>query len=192
MLFTKLCKYDGEKVRLLGVRDFQQIAGRAGRKGFDEQGYVVALAPEHVVENIKLEAKAAQRKGKFQRKKPPDWGYVAWDRATFERLTTGEPEPLTSRFEVTHGMLLGVLGRPEGGCGAMKRLVRESLEPKGKQQQHKKRALELLRSLWQAGVVEFRSAADGGGIRPVSARPTCHGWPRNDRCTPPSCPRTAC
>ena len=165
VLFTKLCKYDGEKVRLLGVRDFQQIAGRAGRKGFDEQGYVVALAPEHVVENIKLEAKAAQRKGKFQRKKPPEWGYVHWDKATFERLSTGEPEPLTSRFEVTHGMLLGVLGRPAGGCGAMKRLVRESLEPKGKQQQHKKRALELLRSLWQAGVVEFRSAADGGGIR---------------------------
>jgi superfamily II RNA helicase len=165
VLFTKLCKYDGEKVRLLGVRDFQQIAGRAGRKGFDEQGYVVALAPEHVVENIKLEAKAAQRKGKFQRKKPPDWGYVAWDKAIFQRLSTGEPEPLTSRFEVTHGMLLGVLGRPEGGCSAMKRLVRESLEPKGKQQHHKKRALELLRSLWQAGVVEFRSAADGGGIR---------------------------
>jgi hypothetical protein len=65
---------------------------------------------------------------------------------------------------VTHGMLLGVLGRPEGGCGAMKRLVRESLEPKAKQRQHKKRALELLRSLWQAGVVELRSAADGGGI----------------------------
>jgi superfamily II RNA helicase len=165
VLFTKLCKYDGEKVRLLGVRDFQQIAGRAGRKGFDEQGFVVALAPEHAVENLKLEAKAAQGKRKFVRKKPPEWGYVPWDKATFERLATGEPEPLTSRFEVTHGMLLGVLGRPEGGCGAMKRLVRDSLEPKPKQRQHKQRALELLRSLWQAGVVEFRTAAEGGGIR---------------------------
>jgi superfamily II RNA helicase len=165
VLFTKLCKYDGEKVRLLGVRDFQQIAGRAGRKGFDERGFVVALAPEHVVENQKLEAKAAQGKRKFVRKKPPDWGYVAWDKSTFERLTTGEPEPLTSRFEVTHGMLLGVLGRPVGGCRAMKELVRDSLEPKSRHQQHKKRALELLRSLWQAGVVEFRSAAEGGGIR---------------------------
>ena len=166
VLFTKLCKYDGEKMRLLGVRDFQQIAGRAGRKGFDEQGFVVALAPEHTVQNLKLSAKAsAQGKKKFVRKKPPDWGYVAWDKATFERLTTSEPEPLTSRFEVTHGMLLGVLGRPEGGCGAMKRLVRESLEPLPKQRQHKTRALELLRSLWQAGIVEFRSAAEGGGIR---------------------------
>jgi superfamily II RNA helicase len=166
VLFTKLCKYDGEKVRLLSVRDFQQIAGRAGRKGFDEQGYVVALAPEHAVENLRLEAKAAaQNKRKFVRKKAPDWGYVAWDKAVFERLATGEPEPLTSRFEVTHGMLLGVLGRPEGGCRAMKRLVKESLEPAARQKQHKKRAIELLRSLWQAGIVEFRSAAEGGGVR---------------------------
>ncbi|HEY6729142.1 MAG TPA: DUF3516 domain-containing protein [Polyangiaceae bacterium] len=165
VLFTKLCKYDGEKVRLLSVRDFQQIAGRAGRKGYDDQGFVVALAPEHVVENRKLEVKAAaQGRKKFVRKKPPEWGYVPWDKATFDRLTTGAPEPLTSRFEVTHGMLLGVLGRPEGGCGAMKRLVRESLEPPAKQRQHKKRAIELLRSLWQAGIVEFRSAAEGGGI----------------------------
>ena len=166
VLFTKLCKYDGEKVRLLSVRHFQQIAGRAGRKGFDDRGFVVALAPEHVVENRKLEVKASsQGKKKFVRKKPPEWGYVPWDKSTFDRLTTGEPEPLTSRFEVTHGMLLGVLGRPEGGCQAMKRLVRESLEPPGKQRQHKKRAIELLRSLWQAGIVEFRSAAEGGGIR---------------------------
>ncbi|HEY3494054.1 MAG TPA: DUF3516 domain-containing protein [Polyangiaceae bacterium] len=166
VLFTKLCKYDGEKVRLLGVRDFQQIAGRAGRKGFDERGFVVALAPEHAVENLRLEAKsAAQGRKKFVRKKPPEWGYVAWDRATFERLTTGEPEALTSRFEVSHGMLLAVLGRPEGGCRAMKNLVKDSLEPRAKQRQHGKRAVELLRSLWQAGIVEFRSAADGGGIR---------------------------
>ena len=166
VLFTKLCKYDGEKVRLLSVRDFQQIAGRAGRKGFDERGYVVALAPEHAVENLRLEAKAAtQGRKKFVRKKAPEWGYVPWDRATFERLTGGQPEPLTSRFEVSHGMLLSVLGRPEGGCRAMKNLVRESLEPPPRQRQHKKRAIELLRSLWQAGIVELRSAAEGGGIR---------------------------
>ena len=166
VLFTKLCKYDGEKVRLLSVRDFQQIAGRAGRKGFDERGYVVALAPEHAVENLRLEAKSqAQGKKKFVRKKAPDWGYVAWDKTTFARLVSSEPEPLVSRFEVTHGMLLGVLGRAEGGCGAMKRLVRESLETPAQKRKHRKRAIELLRSLWQAGIVEFRSAADGGGVR---------------------------
>jgi superfamily II RNA helicase len=166
VLFTKLCKYDGEKVRILSVRDFQQIAGRAGRKGFDDAGFVVALAPEHAVENLRLEAKASsQSKKKFVRRKPPDWGYVHWDKSTFERLVSSEPEPLTARFQISHGMLLSVLGRPQGGCHAMKRLVQESLETAPRKRQHKKHALELLRSLWQAGVIEFRSAAEGGGVR---------------------------
>jgi len=166
VLFTKLCKYDGEKVRILSVRDFQQIAGRAGRKGFDEAGYVVALAPEHAVENLRLEAKASAKNGKkFVRKKPPEWGYVHFDKATFEKLESSEPEPLAAQFQISHGMLISVLGRPRGGCHAMKELVKTSLESPAKKRQHKKYALELLRSLWQAGVIEFRPAAEGGGIR---------------------------
>jgi superfamily II RNA helicase len=166
VLFTKLCKYDGEKVRLLSARDFHQISGRAGRKGFDTQGYVVALAPEHAVENLRLEAKASsQGRKKFVRKKPPDWGYVHWDKAVFEKLVSSPPEPLQSRFQVSHGMLLSVLGRPEGGCRAMKQLVKDSLETPQRKRHHKQEALALLRSLWQAGIVEFRSAADGGGVR---------------------------
>ncbi len=163
VLFTKLCKYDGEKVRILSVRDFQQVAGRAGRKGFDDAGFVVALAPEHTVENLRLEAKASKKK--FVRRKPPEWGYVHWDKSTFERLVSSEPEPLTARFQISHGMLLAVLGRPHGGCHAMKDLVKSSLETPTRKRVHKKHALELLRSLWQAGVIEFRSAAEGGGIR---------------------------
>lgn len=166
VLFTKLCKYDGEKVRILTARDFHQIAGRAGRKGFDTQGYVVSLAPEHAVENARLEAKASsQGRKKFVRKKPPEWGYVHWDKAVFEKLVESPPEPLQSRFQVSHGMLLSVLGRPEGGCKAMKQLVRDSLETPQRKRQHKQEALQLLRSLWQAGIVELRSASEGGGIR---------------------------
>jgi hypothetical protein len=90
---------------------------------------------------------------------------VHWDKATFERLVSSEPEPLESRFQVTHAMLLQVLGRPEGGCRAMKDLVKDSLETPPRKRQHKKHALELLRSLYQAGIIEFRSAADGGGVR---------------------------
>ncbi len=166
VLFTKLCKYDGEKVRILTARDFHQIAGRAGRKGFDTQGYVVALAPEHAVENLRLEAKASsQGRKKFVRKKPPEWGYVHWDKAVFVKLVESPPEPLQSRFQVSHGMLLAVLGRPTGGCRAMKQLVKQSLETPQRQRYHKQQALELLRSLWQAGIVEFRPAAEGGGIR---------------------------
>src|SRR5512143_795787 len=51
VLFTQLCKFDGEKTAILAARDFRQIAGRAGRKGFDDRGFVVAQAPEHVIEN---------------------------------------------------------------------------------------------------------------------------------------------
>jgi hypothetical protein len=165
VLFAKLCKYDGDKVRVLSVRDFHQIAGRAGRKGFDDQGYVVALAPEHVVENLKLEAKARTKQRKIVRKKPPEWGYAHWDAATFERLVRSEPEPLVSRFRVSHGMLLQVLGREHDGCRAMKSLIKDSLEPVGAKRRHGKHALVLLRSLWQAGVVDFRPASEGGGIR---------------------------
>ena len=52
VLFTRLCKFDGQKTAVLSARDFHQIAGRAGRKGFDDRGYVVAQAPEHVIENL--------------------------------------------------------------------------------------------------------------------------------------------
>lgn len=167
VLFTKLCKYDGDKVRILSARDFHQIAGRAGRRGFDTRGFVIALAPEHVVENLRLEAKAKSGKSnkkKFVKKKPPEWGYVHWDEQTFNQLVAAEPEPLVSRFEVTQGMLLQVLGRPSGGCRAMKDLVRDCLDTPQQKQKHKQRALEQLRSLWLAGVIDFRAMKDGGGV----------------------------
>src|SRR5204862_2462888 len=88
VLFTKLCKFDGEKTAILSVRDFQQISGRAGRKGFDEKGSVVAQAPEHVIENRRLAAKQAQGK-KVVMQKPPTKGYVHFDKGTFERLVNG-------------------------------------------------------------------------------------------------------
>jgi superfamily II RNA helicase len=168
VLFTKLCKYDGDKVRILSARDFHQIAGRAGRKGFDDRGYVVSLAPEHVVENLRLEAKAQRdpsKKKKIVRKKPPEWGYVHWDKAVFEKLVSSTPEPLVSRFQVSYGMLLSVLSRPEGACNAMKRLVKDSLENPKQKRNHGKHALVLLRALLNAGVVEFRSFDEGGGVR---------------------------
>ena len=117
VLFTQLCKFDGEKTAILGVREFHQIAGRAGRKGFDDRGTVIAQAPAHVIENLRLKQKQAAGK-KVVMHKPPTKGYVPWDKGTFERLVGGTPEPLASRFEVTHGMLLACLqGRPQDGEG---------------------------------------------------------------------------
>jgi superfamily II RNA helicase len=158
VLFTKLCKFDGEKTGILSVRDFQQISGRAGRKGFDDRGTVVALAPEHVIENRKLEAKAAGDPVKLKRivrRKPPERGYVHWDNATFEKLRASLPEPLVSRFQVTHGMLLNVLARPENGCQAMKALLKTCHLRPAERRIQQKHALALFRSLYEAKILEF-------------------------------------
>ncbi len=160
VLFTQLCKFDGEKTVILSVREFHQLAGRAGRKGFDEQGWVVAQAPEHVIENLVLEAKAKGGK-KVVKKKPPEKGYVHFDEGTFKRLQERPPEPLESRFEVTHGMLLALLQRPEeqnsargGGYRKLLEIVALSHERPWNQRQHKRHAAELLRALRRAGLVE--------------------------------------
>jgi superfamily II RNA helicase len=158
VLFTKLCKFDGEKTAILSVRDFQQIAGRAGRKGFDSQGSIVAQAPEHVIENLRLEAKTGNdgaKKKKFVRKKPPEKGYVHWDKATFDRLVTGTPEPLVSRFSVSHGMLINVLSREEdGGCKALARLIKASHERTPQKRALGRTAMQMFTSLRDAGVIE--------------------------------------
>lgn len=165
VLFTKLCKFDGEKTAILSVRDFQQISGRAGRKGFDDRGTVVVQAPEHVIENLKLDAKAdpAKRK-KSVRKKPPEKGYVHWDRTTFDRLTSSLPEPLVSRFSVSHGMLLNVLSRPSGGCGAMKRLIKTCHDTRHQKKQHVRTAFAMFKSLLGAGIL-FETFDDVTGGR---------------------------
>jgi len=159
VVFTKLCKYDGVKTDVLTVRDFKQIAGRAGRKGFDDHGNVVCQAPEHVIENERLKAKAGddpKKLRKMKTKKPPDRGYAHWDEATFDRLVAGDPERLESSFEVTHSMMLSVMDRPDGdGCRRMKQLIRACHDPKRLQFHHGRRAIAMFRSLLDAGVVEI-------------------------------------
>lgn len=154
VLFTKLCKYNGEKTALLSARDFHQIAGRAGRKGFDDVGYVVAQAPEHVIENAKLAAKAAGGGKKFVKRQPPERGYVHWDEAGFTRLIAATPERLQSRFQVSHGMLLNVLSRPGDGCRAMRDLIAGCHDGERAKAAHRRRGFQLFRALWEKGIVE--------------------------------------
>jgi superfamily II RNA helicase len=154
VLFSRLCKYDGEKTAVLSARDFHQIAGRAGRKGFDDQGFVTAQAPEHVIENLRLAEKAKAGK-KVVKRQPPRRNYAPWDRQTFERLTGAAPERLTSRFQVSHGMLMNVLSRPADGCAAMRQLVRDSHEPAEAKRRHARRGWQLFRSLVGRDVVEI-------------------------------------
>jgi superfamily II RNA helicase len=155
VLFTRLCKFDGEKTAILSARDFHQISGRAGRKGFDDLGWVVAQAPEHVIENLQLERKSAEKGKKFVRRKPPERNFVGWERSTFERLITAPPERLTSRFLVTHAMLLNVLSRPEDGCHALRRLIAGCHDSPKQKKGHRRRAWQLFRSLIERRIIEF-------------------------------------
>ncbi|WNE94425.1 DUF3516 domain-containing protein [Streptomyces luomodiensis] len=156
VLFTALTKYDGQRVRTLRAREFHQIAGRAGRAGFDTAGFVVAQAPEHVIENEKALAKAGddpKKRRKVVRKKAPE-GFVNWGQNTFEKLIASEPEPLTSRFRVTHAMLLSVIARPGNAFEGMRHLLEDNHEPRKNQLRHIRRAIAIYRSLLDGGVVE--------------------------------------
>ena len=157
VVFTQLWKYDGKKAAILSVRDFRQISGRAGRKGYDDKGYVVIQAPEHVIENKRAEEKAAKDPGKKKKlvKQSAPEGAVGWDAKTFERLRTAPAEELQSRFDVSHGMLLLVLGRDGDGCRAMQRMVRDSHETEHRKRALRKRAWQLFRALVDRKIVEI-------------------------------------
>jgi superfamily II RNA helicase len=165
VLFTGLSKYDGTKVRLLTAREFHQIAGRAGRAGFDTTGRVVVQAPEHVIENERALAKAGddpKKRRKVVRKKPPE-GSVGYGLPTFERLVAAEPEPLRSSFKVTHAMLLNVIGRPGNAFAAMRHLLTDNDEDRPAQRKHIHQAIAIYRALLAGGVVERLDQPDAEG-----------------------------
>jgi superfamily II RNA helicase len=167
VLFTALSKYDGTKTRLLQAREFHQIAGRAGRAGYDTVGTVVVQAPEHVVENEKALAKAGddpRKRRKVVRRKPPE-GSIGWGKPTFERLVEAEPEPLKSSFAVSHAMLLNVIGRPDDAFAAMRHLLTDNHEEPAARRGHIRRALAIYRALVAGGVVERLSVPDEAGRR---------------------------
>ena len=157
VLFTQLCKYDGSTTRLLSNREFQQISGRAGRRGFDDEGHVWVQAPIHWIENRRADAKVAadpSRKKKLVRKKPPDRGYAHWNEETFEKLVGGSPEPLDSSFDITHQMVLNVLSRPGDGGADLRKLLTDNHETRKRQRGHIRKAIGVYRSLRDAGIIE--------------------------------------
>ena len=166
VVFAALSKYDGTRTRLLNAREFHQIAGRAGRAGYDTAGTVVVQAPDHEVENLKQFAKVAddpKKRRKLTRRKVPE-GMVPWSETTMTRLVGAAPEPLTSNMRVSTAMILNVVARAgtgeataDGASGpfaAMRRLLLENHEPRKRQLQHVREAVGIARSLLQAGVIE--------------------------------------
>ncbi len=169
VLFTGLAKFDGSRQRILRNREFLQIAGRAGRAGFDTVGYVVVQAPEHVIENERAVAKAGddpKKRRKVQRKKPPD-GTVVWTEQTFDKVVSGAPEPLQSRMKIDNAMLVNVLAREEDAFRVVRRIVEESHEDRRSQLRLARRALRLTRSLVRSGVVTRLDEPDEHGRRYV-------------------------
>ena len=167
VVFSALSKYDGTRTRLLNAREFHQIAGRAGRAGFDTAGTVVVQAPEHEVANLKQFAKVAddpKKRRKLVRRKAPE-GMVPWGEATLTRLVDAAPEALTSNMRVSTAMILDVVDRPGDPFEAMRRLLTDNHEPRKRQLKLIREAVGIARSLLQAGVVERLDAPEPDGRR---------------------------
>ena len=177
VLLTSLVKFDGSKMRHLRSREFHQIAGRAGRAGFDTVGFVRVLAPEHEVETARerarltaaqeaardeREAKKAKKKASKKRSGPKE-GQITWSRSTFERLRDAAPEALQSHFEMTHSTVLNVLGgAADAGRDPAEHLVHLALHNDDQPlpaNPHIRHLADIYTSLLQAGVVEHLSSA---------------------------------
>ncbi len=164
VLFTKLAKFDGRKVSRLKVREFKQISGRAGRKGFDDQGHVVCQAPEETIQRVKEQRKAAGKPKKRPKKSPASGRSpeISWSEDTFKNLVANPPEKLRSRFRITSGMLVDLLQRdaaindPEAGnFASVRRLIAGCHDDDPGKMRHLQRAAQLCRSLYRAGIIRM-------------------------------------
>lgn len=165
VLITALAKYDGQRMRQLSAREFHQVAGRAGRAGFDTAGTVVVMAPDHEIENAAAIAKAGddpKKLRKIVRKKAPQ-GFVNWGEASFERLVAAEPEPLAPQLQLTAAMLINVIARGGDVFGNVRSLVFDNHEPPARRYELARRALGIFRTLVAARVVVADPST--GGIR---------------------------
>jgi len=156
VLMTGLAKFDGQRQRILKSREFHQIAGRAGRAGYDTEGTVVVEAPAHEIENAKDRRRIGDdpKRLKKLKKKSAREGEVSWSEKTFARLTEAEPEQLTSQFRVSNSMLLNVLARHGNGYEHMRHLLRDNHDNRSKQNKDILTAIDLFRGLVDSGVVQ--------------------------------------
>ena len=156
VVFTGLAKFDGTNHRLLKAREFHQIAGRAGRAGFDTAGYVVVQAPEHTIENARRAAKAGddpKKQKRVQKQKAPE-GVVSWTEETFERLKNARPEALQSRMRVNHSIILNVINQPADSAETLRALMEDNHEDERGRQRLAAQAEALTEELLTSGVLE--------------------------------------
>lgn len=155
VVLTALTKFDGYKMRRLRAREFHQIAGRAGRSGFDTEGMVIAEAPEYEIENAKLLLKAGddpKKLRKIKKKKPPE-GFVTWNEQTFQRLIETQPETLKPRLRITHSMVLSMVEQGGDARARVSELIAKSLQTDEEKLKLNVRADEIFATLIDSGVV---------------------------------------
>ncbi|MCW3011424.1 MAG: box helicase domain protein [Solirubrobacterales bacterium] len=165
VVFTSLAKYDGTRHRLLKAREYHQIAGRAGRAGFDTSGHVVVQAPDHVIERARALEKAGEdprKRRKVQTKKPVE-GAVSWTEETFDRLRDAVPEPLVSKMRVDHAMILNVVNQPADPVETMRALMEDNHEDERGRRRLVEQAQVLGDELVEAGVLEWLAVPDPEG-----------------------------
>jgi superfamily II RNA helicase len=164
VVLTALTKFDGTKMRKLRAREFHQIAGRAGRMGFDTEGLVIAEAPEFEIENAKALAKAGndpKKLKKIKRKKAPE-GFVTWNENTFDKLIDAAPETLVPHMKITHSMVLNEVEQGGDARYRIDRLIDDSAQtPEQKEHLHA-RADEIFQTLFDTNVIETEDRDDGG------------------------------
>ena len=163
VVLTALTKYDGNKMRKLKAREFHQIAGRAGRMGFDTEGLVIAEAPEFEIENQKAIAKAGgdpKKLKKIKRKKAPE-GFVNWNQNTFNKLIDAEPETLVPHLKITHSMVLNEVEQGGDARERIDRLIDDSAQTPDQKERLHQRADEIFQTLFDTEVIETERRSDG-------------------------------
>ena len=172
VVLTALTKFDGYKMRRLRAREFHQIAGRAGRSGFDTEGMVIAEAPEYEIENAKLLLKAGddpKKLRKIKKKKPPE-GFVTWNEQTFQRLIETQPETLKPRLRITHSMVLSMVEQGGDARARVSELIAKSLQTDEEKLKLNVRADEIFATLIDSGVV-VRTEVSPAPDAPADALP---------------------
>ncbi len=176
VLLTGLAKFDGKRMRLLNAREFHQIAGRAGRAGYDTIGHVVVQAPVWTIEFEKERAKHRLREqaGKVsnnakKRKKEPKprvpEGAISWSEATMTKLVENAPEQLRPHLKITAGMVLALIARPGDAISSGRHLIMTSHQTTGQKLTLVKDAVEIFRGLKDAEIIEVLDAPDHLGRR---------------------------
>jgi superfamily II RNA helicase len=155
VLLTQLTKFDGRRMRRLNAREFHQIAGRAGRSGFDTEGVVLAEATEYDIEKARALLKAGgdpKKARKIKTKTPPE-GFVGWNEQTFKRLIDAEPETLVPHLRITNSMVLAEIEQGGDALARMHKLVEDSAQTAEQKEKLSERTDEIFATLLDAGVI---------------------------------------